>query len=107
MNNNSNKLKIIGLSIIIVALIALVIWFLKNLAFSFSTMLIIAILAIVAEFLFFMGHPKQNDSNDGKRVRFAIMLIGCFGILAVFAMKNYFYPGKEVFSNNDHHAIAL
>ena len=79
---------------------------LRNLAFSFATMLFVAIVFIALEYWYNMHHPQQANQIDSRRP-FAIMLVGCFGLVAMFAMSYYFYPDKEVFSNNDHHAIAV
>lgn len=106
-NKNNNK----KLTIIVIVAVALLVLFgvyelLSNLAFGFSMMLIAAIIAIVLEYYHYTKH-LQLDEGDGPRRRFSIMLVGSFGLLAVFAMSNYFYPSTQVFSNNDHHAIAL
>lgn len=95
---------------IILGIIALLGWgayeLIRNLAFSFVTMLSVAMLMVLFLYFFHARSEAQTD-DDNPRRRFSIMLVGCFGLLAMFAMSTYFYPSKEVFSNNDHHAIAV
>lgn len=118
---NAKRQNIVKLSINLI--IALLLGFglyklLSNLAFGFASMLIVAIVFIFIEFQYYIRHTpealvdkdgKQNAqvTEDGPRRRFSVMLVGCFGLVAVFAMSYYFYPSKEVFTNNDHHAIAV
>lgn len=106
MKNSSNKL-IWGIFFVVVFLLGWGIYeLMSNMAFSFAMMLFTAILAILVEYLFYMKHSHQTG-DDGRRRRFAIMLVGSYGLVAIFAMSNYLYPSKEVFSNNDHYAIAV
>ena len=101
MSNN----KIIKWAVIIVLAILIGLSWI-NLAFSFATMLLVAMILIVIEYLFYMRNPSEVE-EDYRRRSFAITLVGCYGFFAIFTMSNYFYPPMEVFSNNDHHAIAV
>ena len=101
MSNN----KIIKWAVLI-ALAILIGWSWINLAFSFATMLFVAMGLIAVEYMFYMRNPLEVE-EDYRRRSFAITLVGCYGLFAIFTMSNYFYPPMEVFSNNDHHAIAV
>ena len=113
------KKNIIIKLVLILIVIGLVAWgvyeLINNMAFSFATMLIVALLAVVLLYLFYRQNGPQyetvgretGDKNLDRRKGFSVLVVGCFGLLAIFAMSNYFYPSKEVFSNNDHHAIAV
>ena len=103
---SNNKMLKWAIAIASVILIGLMGWSWVNLAFSFSTMLLVAWGLIVLEYLFYMLNPMEVEQDDRRR-NFAITLVGCYGLFAIFTMSNYFYPPMEVFSNNDHHAIAV
>ena len=108
MKTNKALIKLAG----ILAIIILVCWgvyeLISNMAFSFTLMLIVAILSIAVLYIFHLNNiPEVDATDDNKRRRFSVMIVGCFGLIAIYTMSNYFYPSKEVFSNNDHHAIAV
>lgn len=108
MKTNKALIKLAG----ILAIIILVCWgvyeLISNMAFSFTLMLIVAILSISVLYIFHVNNiPEIDATDDNKRRRFSVMIVGCFGLIAIYTMSNYFYPSKEVFSNNDHHAIAV
>ncbi len=103
---SNNKMLKWAIAIASVMLIGLLCWSWVNLAFSFSTMLLVAWGVIVLEYLFYMQNPMEVEKDDRRR-SFAITLVGCYGLFAIFTMSNYFYPPMEVFSNNDHLAIAV
>lgn len=108
MKTNKALIKLAG----ILTIIILVCWggyeLISNMAFSFTLMLIVAILSISLLYVFHVNNiPEIDATDDNKRRRFSVMIVGCFGLIAIYTMSNYFYPSKEVFSNNDHHAIAV
>ena len=108
MKTNKTLIKLAG----IIAIIILVCWgvyeLISNMAFSFTLMLIVAILSMSVLYIFHVNNiPELDAKDDNKRRRFSVMVVGCFGLIAIYTMSNYFYPSKEVFSNNDHHAIAV
>lgn len=108
MKTNKALIKLLG----ILAIILLICWggyeLISNMAFSFTLMLIVAILLIVVLYIYHANNiPDIEVTVDKKRRRFSVMIVGCFGLITIYAMSNYFYPSIEVFSNNDHHAIAV
>ena len=94
-------------ALLVASLILAVCLIFRQMAFSFATLLLLGLVAIIYIFLFYIKHPQGESDNDRKRRRHSRVVVAVYGILAVYAMSNYFYPSKVVFSNNDHHAIAL
>lgn len=106
MKKNKNRNQVVIGVLVAIVILGLLYKLVSNLAFSFAALLSVAIILIAIEYLFYMKNAEDVDVDTPRR-RFATMLVGCFGLFAIFTMSNYFYPPMEVFSNNDHHAIAV
>ena len=100
--------KLYKITIVLVLVLALcwgVYELFSNLAISFSMMLIVAAVSIVA---IFNKHQKLIDEEDNtKIIRYFRTMVLINGIVAAIAMCYYFYPPAKVYTNNDHHAFVL
>lgn len=91
---------------IVLATIAGVIYLARNMAFGFVLLVLLAMILIGLVFFSFWKHREEEKYTKPRRVsRWAILLTG---LMAAVTMGSYFYPSStKVYSNNDHHAIAI
>lgn len=99
---SSFKIALVALALALPAIIVLV----RNLALGFVLLTTVAIVAIILQF--FIDHKYCNQPSTKKQRRWARISILVVGGLALVTMNSYFYPrSTKVYSNSDHHALAI
>lgn len=101
-----NRIENIMLAIIVLAAIGGIVFFAINLAIGFVLLVLMALMFISVVFFSFWRHRNEDNLSQPRNVsRWAILTTG---FIAVVTMGSYFYPSsKKIYSNNDHHAIAI
>ncbi len=91
---------------IVLAAIGGAVFLARNLAFGFVLLVLVALILLGVVFLNFWRHRQEDNLSKPRRFsRWAILITG---LMAVVTMGSYFYPSStKVYSNNDHHAIAI
>lgn len=75
----------------------------------------LGVFAIAVIFFIHLFSEYEEKSDDSKRPPlrhcssglFAAALLTVFSVMTLLTLKNYFYAEKEVYTNNDHHALKV
>ena len=95
---------ILLIAVLLLVAAAVVVWALiKNLAFGFVFLVVVALVA-----LFIVGVLNWRVKNKVRFRRMCRWMVLAVGICAMISMTCYFYPSSpKVYANSDHHALAV
>lgn len=97
--NWSSVSSIIALLLIIITIVV----FLRNFTFGFLPLFI-----VLGLFMWIVGIKlREFRMKRNKAMLASSLIVFSFGALCIIAMNNYVNPSRAVFTNNDHHAIAM
>lgn len=86
-----------GLSIFIVVV------FLRNFTFGFFPLLL-----VLAAFMWILGvKVREFRMKRNMAMLWSAIIVFIFGLLCLGAINNYINPSRAVFTNNDHHVLAV
>jgi len=87
----------------VVLSVLVVIVFLRNFTFGFFPLLL-----VLAAFMWILGvKVREFRMKRNMAMLWSSIIVFVFGLLCLLAVNNYINPSRAVFTNNDHHALAV
>lgn len=90
----------------VLATIGLGIYLWTSVSFGFVPLFILLIAFLCVPLLFPRVPEEGPGLHDFTSLTYTVLCLA-FGLLCLFALRNYVNPDKEVFKNTDHHALRV